>query len=265
MKPMMLRLEPTFDERGIKRNGTDGEFADFSSFLSACVDIIIESAGLSDHTIQLREGVTVDFSKCQMSDERRQACRKLIVAAMTFCMGSRQHAILLSALKPAIKRLEAEFDEKTLGARNFLTFLTWFPDIVRIHGEGERRTVELLVERNDGGYVLPQPTRRPDTALPDWESIQASLAYMFGSLREEPAASWPEYFDRLRAHMERSGFSGEIDDLRSIKRVLWNAGTFKLIANHGGITLADHFQTFEELRDHVASHMEATKGGSDVD
>lgn len=261
VKPMMLRLEPTFDERGVKRNG-DG-FADFSSFLNACEDIIIESSGLSDHTIQLREGVTIDFAKGHMSDEKRLACHRLIVAAMTHCLGSSQHAVAIGALKPAMKRLEPDFDDKKLGARNFLTFLTWFPDIVRIHGEGERRTIELLVERNDGGYVLPQTNRRSDIAPPDWESIQTSLAFMFGPLREEPAASWPEYFDQLKSHMEHSGFSSEPDDLRSIKRVLWDAGAFKLLPHHGGITVSDHFQTFEALRDHVARHMEANQSDSD--
>ena len=86
---------------------------------------------------------------------------------------------------------------------------------------------------------------------------------MFGSLRDEPATNWPEYFDRLKSHMERSGFSGEADDHRAIKKVLWDAGAFKLLPNHGGITVADHFQTFEALRDQVLRHMETNQADSD--
>ncbi len=263
VKPMMLRLEPTFDERGVKRNGDGKGFDDFTSFLNACEDIIVESAGQSDHTIQIREGATVDFARGQIPEEMRQACRRLIVAAMTYRLGTGQLAILLSALKPAMKRLEPEFDEKALGARNFLTFLTWFPDIVRIHGEGERRTVELLVERNTGGFELPEPSGRADTTPPERQCVETAMAFMFGSLRDEPATNWPEYFDRLKSHMERSGFSGEADDHRAIKKVLWDAGAFKLLPNHGGITVADHFQTFEALRDQVLRHMETNQADSD--
>lgn len=241
VKPMMLRLEPAFDERDVI-SGEDGAgFANFSAFLSACSDMIEELPGEGDHRIRLRGGVVEAAAASQMSEEMREKCRRLLVAAMTFLLRNRD-TVLMSAVKVMMKKLEPGFEEKKAGAKNLLSFLQLFPDIVAIHGEGGARTLELLVEKNEGGYEPP-----PQAVLPSVDVIKATIPFHYESLREKPAEGWPEYYERLNACLEGAGFVIERSGLQGIKKLMTDVKAFKTLPNQGGITLADSFVSMEDL------------------
>lgn len=243
VKPMMLRLESAFDERDVIA-GEDGMgFANFSTFLSACSDVIEELPGEGDHTIRLRTGVVEAAAGGQMSEETREKCRRLLVAAMTFMLRNRD-TVLMAAVKVMMMKLEPGFDEKKVGAKNLLTFLQWFPDIVTIHGEGPTRTLELLVEKNEGGY---EPPPLPHSALPPLEVIQASMPFHFESLREKPADGWPDYYERLKASLDAAGFVIERPGLQGIKKLMTDIKAFNMLPNQGGVTLVDSFASIEDL------------------
>jgi hypothetical protein len=243
VKPMMLRLESAFDERDVIA-GEDGVgFANFSTFLSACSDVIEELPGEGDHTIRLRTGVVEAAAGGQMSEEMREKCRRLLVAAMTFLLRNRD-TVLMSAVKVMMLKLEPRFDEKKVGAKNLLSFLQRFPDIVTIHGEGSSRTLELQVEKNEGGY---EPPPLPQAVLPPVEVIQAAMPFHFKSLREKPAEGWPDYYDRLKTSIEASGFVVERPGLQGIKKLMTDIKAFNMLPNQGGVTLVDSFASIEDL------------------
>lgn len=255
VKPMMLRLESAFDERGVISGESDNGFANFSTFLSACSDVIEELPGEGDHTIKLRSGAVEAAAIAQMSDETREKCRRLLVAAMTFMLRNRD-VVLMAASKQMMMKLEPGFDEKKLGAKNLLTFLQWFPDIVAIHGEGEKRTLELLVEKNEGGYEPPPlPLTKLSDALPPVEAIRAVMPFHFESLRAKPADSWPDYYERLKASLDEAGVMVDRSGLQAIKKVMTDAKCFKMLPNQGGITLADSFTSLDDLWASVSDYL----------
>jgi NYN domain-containing protein/OST-HTH/LOTUS domain-containing protein len=249
VKPMMLRLEPAFDERGVIAEDDDAGFANFSAFLSACMDVIEEQPGEGDHTIKLRTGVVEAATGAQMSDETREKSRRLLVAAMTFMLRNRD-SVQMAALKVMMMKLEPGFDEKKVGAKNLLSFLQRFPDIVAIHGEGAKRMVELLVEKNEGGYEPP-----PQAVLPPLEVFQAVMPFHFESLREKPAEGWPEYYDRLKAAVDAAGFAIERSGLQGIKKVMMDAKALKMLPNQRGVTLAENFASVGELWNGVTEQL----------
>lgn len=261
VKPMMLRLESAFDERDVIA-GEDGMgFANFSTFLSACSDVIEELPGEGDHTIRLRTGVVEAAAGGQMSEETREKCRRLLVAAMTFLMRNRD-TVLMSAVKVMMLKLEPGFDEKKVGAKNLLSFLQRFPDIVTIHGEGSTRTLELQVEKNEGGY---EPPPLPQGVLPPVEVIQAAMPFHFKALREKPAEGWPDYYDRLKTSIEVSGFVVERPGLQGIKKLMTDIKAFNMLPNQGGVTLVDSFASIEDLWACVLDqHSRVPQGGPAV-
>lgn len=254
VKPMMLRLEPSFDERGVVAGEDEAGFANFSLFIDACYDVIEEAPGDGDHTIRLRSGVVEAVAVAQLSDERREKCRRLLTAAMTFMLRNRD-TVQMAAIKLTMLKLEPAFDEKKLGAKNLLTFLQWFPDIVAIHGEGEKRTLELLVERNEGGYTPPPLTPKLSEVLPPVEVICAAMPFHLDSLRTKPAGGWPDYYERMKACIEAAGFAIERPGLQAIKKLVADAKGFKMLPNQGGITLADAFASVEDLWAGVSDQM----------
>lgn len=250
VKPMMLRLEPAFDERGVIA-GEDGTgFANFSTFLAACTDVIEELPGEGDHIIRLLSGAVEAAGGSKMSEETRAKCRRLLVAAMTFMLRNRD-IVLMAAIKVMMKKLEPSFDEKKLGAKNLLAFLLWFPDVVAIHGEGEKRSLELLVEKDEGGYEPPLLTKLSD-ALPPTEVIRAAMPFHFESLRAQPAANWSDYSERMKASLEGAGFAVERPGLQAIRKLLYDGKIFKMLPDQGGITLVDSFASIEDLWSFVA-------------
>lgn len=254
VKPMMLRLEPSFDERGVIAGDDDAGFANFSMFLDACGDVIEEAPGDGDHTIRLRSGAVEATAVAQLSDERRGKCRRLLTAAMTFMLRNRD-IVQMAAIKLTMLKLEPGFDEKKLGAKNLLMFLRWFPDIVAIHGEGEKRTLELLVEKNECGYAPPPLPTKLSEVLPPAEVIRAAMPFHLESLRTKPADSWPDYYERMKVGIEESGFVIERPGLQAIKKLVADAKGFKMLPNQGGITLADAFASVEDLWADVSEQM----------
>lgn len=255
VKPMMLRLEPAFDERGVVAGEDEAGFANFSMFLAACDDVIEEVPGDGDHTISLRSGAVAAAVVAQMSAETREKYRRLLVAAMAFMLRSRD-TVPMAAIKLTMMKLEPGFDEKKVGAKNLLTFLQWFPEIIAIHGEGEKRMLELLVEKDEGGYAPPPlPLAKLSDILPSVEVIHSAMPFHFESLRARPAAGWPEYYERLKASLEDAGFVVEETGLRAIKKLLWEAQVFKMLPNQAGITFTDGFATIEALWEHVGEEL----------
>lgn len=256
VKSMMLRLEPAFDERGVIGGKDDAGFANFSTFLTACADVIEEVPGDGEQMVRLKSGVVEATSAAsQMSDERREKCRRLLVAAMTFILRTRE-IVPMETVKPMMLKLEPNFDEKKLGAKNFLAFLGWFPNIVSLHNQNEKRTVELLVERDDCGYTAP-PTSgiKLSETLPGPEVIQAAVQFHHDSLRATPAHGWPDYAERMKASLEAAGFAVEKPALQAIRKLLWESQAFKMLPDHGGITVADHLASVEQLQAVVAEHL----------
>ncbi|MBL9176742.1 MAG: NYN domain-containing protein [Verrucomicrobiaceae bacterium] len=255
VKPMMLRLEPSFDERGVIAGEDDAGFANFPMFLDACSDVIEEAPGDGDHTIRLRSGVVEAAAGTQMSEERRQKCRRLLTAAMTFILRNRD-IVPMAAVKVVMLKLEPAFDEKKLGAKNLLTFLQWFPDIVAIHGEGEKRTLELLVEKNEGEYTPPPlPPAKLSDVLPPVEVIRAAMPFHFESLCVKPADGWPDYYERMQASIEESGFVIEKPGLQAIKKLVMDVKGFKMLPNQGGISFTDGFASIDDLWACVSDHL----------
>jgi len=255
VKPMMLRLESAFDERDVIA-GEDGVgFANFSAFLTACSDVIEELPGEGDHRIRLRTGAVEAAAGVQLSEEKREKCRRLLVASMTFLLRNRE-TVLMAVSKQMMKKLEPDFDEKKLGAKNLLTFLQWFPDIIAIHGEGEKRTLELLVEKDEGGYEPPPLSQaKASEALPPLEAIRAAMPFHFETLREKPAESWPDYYERLRVSLEIAGHNLDRPALQAIKKLMTDIKGFKMLPNQGGITFVDSFASIDHLWANVSDYL----------
>lgn len=264
VKPMMLRLEPAFDEGSVGWGAGNEGFSTFSAFLKACRDVVEEIPGLSDHRIRLREAGTRGGKPTRPDggDKGKEDLGKLLVAAVTF-VGKERESVSLAILKNMIGKLAPGFDEKKLGARSFLDFVEGFPDLVRVDGEREWRTVELLVEPDEHGYVAPQRRTPLVEVLPHAPVVLASLAFHFDQLRPHPAADWPEYYARLSDHMNRLGHTLERPQLQAIKKVLMDLNLFHQLPNRGGIAWAPRMEEDGEILDLVEKRLGEILGNGD--
>lgn len=264
VKPMMLRLEPAFDEGSVGWGAGHEGFATFSAFLKACRDVVEEIPGLSDHRIRLREASARggEPTKSDGVERTREELGKLLVASATFVRNQRE-LISLVDLKNMIGKLAPGFDVKKLGARSFLDFVEGFPDLVRVEGEREWRTVELLVEPSDHGYAAPPSRTRLIDGLPLAPVVLASLGFHSDELRTRPATDWADYYTRLDGHMNGLGYALERPQLQSIRKVLTDLRLFHLLPNRGGITWAPRMEEDGEILDLVEKRLEKILGKGD--
>ncbi len=253
IKPMMLRLEPAFDERSIG-------YANFSAFLSDCTDVIDERVGEADHMISVRtEGAPAMVQESSLPADVLASSAKLLVAAMTFLLSVRG-TVPLPELKKMLIRLQPDFDEKKIGLKSFSAFLQQFPKLVGIQGENEFRHVVLLVAPDPSGFK--NPLEGPALAAPlriSDETLRAAVSFHVGELRSQPAASWPDYYERLRTKLGAQGITVEDAHLKAIRNVFLRASVFRMLPNRGGISIRDEIVS-EEAMNAALHAVEQTKG-----
>lgn len=245
IKPMMLRIESAFDERSFG-------FANFTAFLDACRELleIMEPGDGSGRIISLKQDLPQ-----QISPEQAKA-RKLLVAAMTF-LSRKNPLVSLSSLKPQMQRLEPEFDETKLGFLAFLAFVRRFPDAVRIEGDNERRTLQLVCPPDEGGYTAPVAAAvpRPPFVLPPDAVLAGAHHYHWNTLRQTPARDWNEYFAGLEDYLGRQGIAFDEGSLKSVQTIIVGAKVLRPKVDNVGITLRTDFADEAAFLAAVSQHI----------
>lgn len=253
IKPMMLRLEPAFDERSIG-------YANFSAFLSDCTDVIEERVGQADHMISVRtEGASATVQESSLSADVLASAAKVLVAAMTFLISVRS-TVPLPELKKMLIRLQPDFDERKIGVKSFSAFLQQFPHLVGIQGENEFRHVVLLVPPDPSGFKNPMEGVTPavPVMIPE-EMLRVAVNFHVEELRGQLAVTWADYYERLRAKLEKAGLPVEDAHLKAIRKVFLRASVFQMLPDRGGIAIRDEFVS-EEAMNAALQAAEQTKG-----
>jgi hypothetical protein len=224
VKPMMLRLDSTFDERNFG-------FATFSDFITSCSDIVEVRKGEYDRMINLK-GITTTLP------EALEKPRKLLVAAMTFLSRNRKE-VPMASLKPLMLRLDPAFDETAHGFLTFQTFLRRFPDVIRIEVAGDTsRNLILVCEPNSEGFTAPSTTSNA-IKIPSDQVLQAAHSFHWSDLRLKPAPDWQNYCERLGISLTDKGIPVDESILQSMVKILGRIKVLRPKTDGVGITLRD--------------------------
>ena len=242
VKPLMLRVDPGFDE---SRFG----FATFSEFIASCSEHVEDV----DNMLTLRGDAAHLPSPAQLSPEDHAKWQRAVVAAMTFLVRKVGNEVPMAALKPLLQRLEPSFDQRNMGFPTLLAFLRQFPGAVDVRGEGANRFIVLLAEQNDGGYVLSLATPYLN---PSPEMLAAAVPFHAGSLHDQPALNWPDYYQRLGEVIIAAGL--DPDESKAVQGVMWRSHAFNMLPDKR-ITLRDDLAGDGKLAAHIENYLQSQR------
>lgn len=191
IKPMMLRLDPSFDETSIGFNS-------FTNFLEACQDVLVLSKGEADLEVRIRDK-REEEQRAKTNIEVSGAKASLVQAIREVQENKGNDKPLTTQVKSQMQRVDPNFDYTKQGFKRFFEFLKACEDVVNLK-KGPRGWEVTLREDVDIADFETKSTTAP--AKSDTKSEATESRNGRGQREERP--------DRA----ERSGRSDRRRDAR---------------------------------------------------